>query len=173
MQDHDETVSNTSTNPCFTQILVERLSRRRLLQGGLVAAGMAMLHGPMVSGRGQRAEAASTLFSFQGVPVSKADTVVVPPGYTAEVLFAWGDPVSTGPAFKADASNTAAEQTQQAGMHHDGMYFFPLPLARRTRPGDCSPSIMNTPMTGCCMLAAWSPGPRRKSPSRRQHTVCR
>ena len=35
MQDHDETVSNTSTNPCFTQILVERLSRRRLLQDGL------------------------------------------------------------------------------------------------------------------------------------------
>ena len=33
MQHHDETVSNTS-NPCFPQILVERLSRRRLLQGG-------------------------------------------------------------------------------------------------------------------------------------------
>ena len=85
MQQRDETVSNTSSNPCFTQILVERLSRRRLLQGGLVAAGMAMLHGPLVSGRGQRAEAAGALFGFPGVPVSKEDTVVVPPGYTAEV----------------------------------------------------------------------------------------
>ena len=64
MKQHDETVSNTSSNPCFTQILVERLSRRRLLQGGLVAAGMTMLHGPLVSGRGQRAEAAGALFSF-------------------------------------------------------------------------------------------------------------
>src|SRR5512145_131419 len=124
MQHHDETVSNTSSNPCFTQILVERLSRRRLLQGGLVAAGIAMLRSPLVSGRGQGAEAAGALFSFQGVPVSQEDTVVVPPGYTAEVLFAWGDPVSDGPAFKADASNTAAEQAQQAGMHHDGLYFF-------------------------------------------------
>jgi hypothetical protein len=44
MQQRDEMVSNTSSNPCFTQILVEHLSRRRLLQGGLVAAGMAMLH---------------------------------------------------------------------------------------------------------------------------------
>ena len=87
MHHYDEMVSNTSSNPCFTQILVERLSRR-LLQGGLVVAGMAMLRGPLVSGRGQRAEASSALFSFQGVPVSKADTVVVPPGYTAEVLFA-------------------------------------------------------------------------------------
>ena len=120
MQQRDETVSNTSSNPCFTQILVERLSRRRLLQGGLVAAGMAMLHGPLVSGRGQRAEAAGALFGFPGVPVSKEDTVVVPPGYTAEVLYAWGDPIAEGPAFKADASNTTAEQAQQAGMQHDG-----------------------------------------------------
>lgn len=32
------------------------------------------------------------------------------------------------PAFKLNASNTAAEQALQAGMHHDGMAFFPLPL---------------------------------------------
>ena len=94
-----------------------------------------MLRGPLVSGREQGIEAAGALFGFHGVPVSKEDEVVVPPGYTAEVLFAWGDPVSDGPAFKADASNTAAEQAQQAGMHHDGLYFFPLPLDRRTRPG--------------------------------------
>ena len=100
MQQRDETVSNTSSNPCFTQILVEPLSRRRLLQGGLVAAGMAMLHSPLVSGRGQRAEAAGALFSFPGVPVSKEDTVVVPPGYTAEVLYAWGDPIADWPGVQ-------------------------------------------------------------------------
>jgi uncharacterized protein len=132
MQQRDETVSNTSSNPCFTQILVERLSRRRLLQGGLVAAGMAMLHSPLVSGRGQRAEATGALFGFPGVPVSKEDTVVVPPGYTAEVLYAWGDPIADGPAFKADASNTTAEQAQQAGMQHDGLQFFPLPLGSQS-----------------------------------------
>ena len=32
-----------------------------------------------------------------GIPVSSDDTVVVPPGYTAKVLIAWGDPVSRGP----------------------------------------------------------------------------
>ena len=41
-------------------------------------------------------------------------------------MFAWGDPVGDGPAFKPDASNTAADQRLQAGMHHDGMHFFPL-----------------------------------------------
>ena len=32
---------------------------------------------------------------------------------------------SRGPAWRKDASNTAAEQAQQIGMHHDGMHFFP------------------------------------------------
>ena len=63
---------------------------------------------------------------FKPVPVSTADTVVVPEGYETYVLYAWGDPISTGPAFKQDASNTAAEQEQQAGMHHDAIHYFPM-----------------------------------------------
>ena len=46
----------------------------------------------------------------------------------------WGEPVGMPgnmPAFKADASNTAAEQSAQIGMHHDGMHFFPLEGNRR------------------------------------------
>jgi hypothetical protein len=35
---------------------------------------------------------------------------VVPPCYTAQVLYAWGDPISDGPAFKLDGSHTAEEQ---------------------------------------------------------------
>jgi len=33
--------------------------------------------------------------------------------------------LASGPAWKNDASNTAAEQAQQIGMNHDGMHFFP------------------------------------------------
>ena len=58
--------------------------------------------------------------------MSTADTVVVPPGYTARVLIAWGDPVSDGPAFAQDASNSAADQAQQWGMHNDGIVYFPI-----------------------------------------------
>jgi secreted PhoX family phosphatase len=56
---------------------------------------------------------------------------VVPPGYTAEVLIAWGDPVSNGPAFKQDASNSAADQARQWGMHNDGVVYFPIEGSRR------------------------------------------
>jgi secreted PhoX family phosphatase len=43
------------------------------------------------------------------------------------VLIPWGTPRSSGgPAWKSDGSNTAADQAQQVGMHHDGMHYFPL-----------------------------------------------
>jgi secreted PhoX family phosphatase len=35
------------------------------------------------------------------------------------------------PAWKPDASNSAAEQALQLGMHHDGLHYFPLDGARR------------------------------------------
>ena len=118
---------NPSANPTFQSVVAARLSRRQLLQGGLAAAALSVLRPPT----GQ-AGAASAPLGFTGVPVSAADTVVVPPGYTAEVLYAWGDPVSEGPVFKPDASNTVADQERQAGMHHDGIHFFPLPVGSAT-----------------------------------------
>ena len=67
---------------------------------------------------------------FQSVPVSGADRVVVPHGYEYRVIYPWGDPTGVpgqaAPAFDPDGGNSAAEQALQAGMHHDGMHFFPL-----------------------------------------------
>ena len=43
------------------------------------------------------------------------------------MIIPWGTPIhADGPAWKKDASNTAAEQLLQVGAHHDGMHFFPL-----------------------------------------------
>lgn len=128
MQERHEAVSNGSRNATFNEILCQRLWRRQVLRGGLVAAGAVLAGGPVAPLLGRHAEASSALFGFQGIPVSQADQVMVPPGYTAQVLYAWGDPISDGPAFKPDASNTAEEQMFQAGMHHDGLHFFPLPM---------------------------------------------
>ncbi len=74
------------------------------------------------------------LLGFEGVPVSTDDTLVVPNGYRWSVLLAWGDPVGIArpdaymPEFAPDASNDAEDQQLQAGMHHDGMHFFPIDL---------------------------------------------
>src|SRR5688572_6567640 len=99
--------------------------RRRLLKAGLAGFVGAM----PVWGCATRPSGSEKLIGFSSVPISSADAVAVPPGYSAQVLSRWGDPlgVSIGaPEFRMDASNSAAEQALQAGMHHDGIELFPL-----------------------------------------------
>src|SRR3972149_558487 len=109
----------------FEELAAESLSRRQVLKGALGAGVVAFLGGPgrFVS----QVLAASPLLGFTSIPVSKDDAVHLPPGYVYDVLLAWGDPVSDGPAFKEDGSNSTADQAVQAGMAHDGMHLFPLP----------------------------------------------
>jgi secreted PhoX family phosphatase len=121
--------SNRSTNPSIHE--VSDPARRTLMLGGLSAAigGLiAPLAGCATGGPGAMA---GPLLGFKSVPVSTADTITVPEGYTAQVIAPWGDPVGLSgetAAFKPDASNSAAEQETQLGMHHDGIHFFKHPL---------------------------------------------
>jgi hypothetical protein len=119
--DNDD-VSNNSGNPSFQEIVEARLSRRGFLGGGLAAAAAfsfsgvnALLRSVPASAQDIGQGSLRPLLGFQGVPVSDADTVVVPPGYSARVLVAWGVPVSNGPEFKQDGRNSAADQAQQWG----------------------------------------------------------
>lgn len=125
----DDPISNVSANETMDEVVAARLSRRGVLGGGLAAAGAAMLgvdalmrSVPVAAHGGRRRR----LLGFEGIPVSTADTVVVPEGYTARVLISWGDPLSDGPAFRQDASNSAGDQAKQWGMHNDGVVFFPM-----------------------------------------------
>jgi secreted PhoX family phosphatase len=125
----DGMVSNDSKNETFHQVVAARLSRRGFMSGGLATIAVASLGGvstllQAVPASAKGREPLEPLLGFAGIPVSSVDDVIVPPGYTARVLIAWGDPVSGGPAFRQDASNTAAEQAQQWGMHNDGLVFF-------------------------------------------------
>ncbi len=101
------------------------LAERRLVLKSAAAAVTALL-GPAT---GTSRAATGTALGFTAVPASLQDAVRVPPGYEFQVLYRWGDPTGIAtqlPPFKPDASNTAEEQAVQAGMHHDGMHFFPL-----------------------------------------------
>lgn len=105
-------------------------ARRVWLQGGLGAA-LAAAFGPLAAGlSGCATEGGSgPRLGFAPVPASRADTVVVPEGYTAVAIAPWGDPVGIPgalPPWRPDAGNSAAEQAVQLGMHHDGLHFFPL-----------------------------------------------
>ena len=130
----DELISNDSSNETFEEIASKRLSRRDFARGGLAAGAAASLSGVGALVSSVPAEARGPhqpLLGFQAIPVSATDTVVVPEGYSAKVLISWGDPISNGPAFKPDASNSAAEQAKQWGMHNDGIVYFPILGSRR------------------------------------------
>lgn len=124
--DGDETPSNLSFNPCFEQILDARISRRGVIKGSLTAS-IAMIFGGVGSAFAlSGAQSVQGRIGFSPVPVSDADTVVVPPGYKVQVFAPWGEPI-TGrfPAFDP-FKNTGADQAEQVGSHHDGMHFFPI-----------------------------------------------
>ena len=99
--------------------------RRQVLKAGLGGLAAAMpLWGCATRGAAER------LIGFDSIPISTADAVSVPPGYRAQVLSRWGDPIGVdigAPEFRMDAGNSAAEQSLQAGMHHDAIELFPLP----------------------------------------------
>ena len=100
-------------------------SRREILAGGTAALAALLFH--------RRSAAAfadpRSLLGFASIAPATVDAVRLAEGYTAELLWAWGDPIrgaEVGPGWQENASNSAEEQLQQAGMHHDGMAFFPL-----------------------------------------------
>ena len=127
--DDDDVGRNTSDNETFEQVIEARLSRRGFLGGtlGTVAAASLSSVGALLQAVPASAKTHNLpLLGFTGIPASSQDAVVVPEGYTAEVLIAWGDPVSDGPAFMQDASNSAADQARQWGMHNDGVVYFPI-----------------------------------------------
>lgn len=125
----DERPSNHSSNPHFEEVLAARVDRRGVLRGGLVAA-IGGLFSTTILGAGilpgvARADSGTALLGFKPVAVGLSDAIVVPEGYRADVLIPWGEPISGGmPAFAIE--NTAGDQANQIGMHHDGMHFFPI-----------------------------------------------
>ncbi|MGF1575013.1 MAG: PhoX family phosphatase [Cyanophyceae cyanobacterium] len=123
----DEPVSNQSKNPFFGDIVAKRVQRRQVLQGGIAAAVASFFAAPAVSllSRTANAQSGSKLLGFKAIPISDADTVVVPEGYTATTILEWGTPISGSyPEYKLD--NTGEEQGMQVGSHHDGMHFYPI-----------------------------------------------
>ena len=134
--------SNRSANPSIHD--VSQPSRRVVLRGGLGAAlapwlaplGAAGLGGCAATSDPPRwpSVAGAPRLGFASVAASAADRLSVPAGYTADVLVPWGEPVGVPghmPDWRHDASNSAADQAVQMGMHHDGIHYFALDGSRR------------------------------------------
>jgi secreted PhoX family phosphatase len=142
---HDNGHSNPSGNRPFEDILSARLSRRSVIarSAALGATGflsalvgnraIAATSGNTSSGTlsGNSLAQAHKLVDFPIVPISAGSGPVpaISSAYQYDVLIPWGTPITgSGSAYNGEPNRrpTAAEQTQQVGIGHDGMWYFPL-----------------------------------------------
>jgi secreted PhoX family phosphatase len=108
-------------------------SRRGVLRGGLGAAMATFLGSGLLAACGgsddddDGSPSASYEVRFERLARGTADAVAVPGGYSAELLFAAGDPVAAGAAAFAGSFLSSADTERFAGGNHDGMHFYALP----------------------------------------------
>ncbi len=137
--DPDDLSSNPSGSTPFAEIAAARLSRRSVLAGGMLAAAGFLTAGVAGARPAAAVPGTGAVLGFQAIPPSALDEVVVAPGYTARPFIPWGTPIlGSYPAFApgtaeegGPAGNSAAQQAEQVGMHHDGMTYFPLASGER------------------------------------------
>ncbi|WP_171207449.1 MULTISPECIES: PhoX family phosphatase [unclassified Ruegeria] len=121
--DEFDEVVNPRPEECEFDRVVERALSRRGFLGGVLAMGSFTAVGGALLPSGARA--AANRFSFEAIPVSTADEVVVPAGYKAEVMVRWGDPLwSDAPEFDPATRGTAASQERAFGDNTDGQDVF-------------------------------------------------
>ncbi|MEZ9234780.1 PhoX family phosphatase [Shewanella sp. 10N.286.52.A9] len=141
----DPTKYNKSNNVPFATVMENHLSRRDFVKRGLGLSAMTAFAGTGLAACSSDNDSStppptttpppaetpptksSAVLGFDSITGSKLDAVAVPAGYSAYVLAPWGTPLnSKANAWKEDGSNTAVDQENAVGMHHDGMHFFPL-----------------------------------------------
>ena len=150
-QYEDDGISNPSRNTHLQSLIDQQLanpSRRAAIRSGFGLAAATFLGAgtaATLSGCGGDDDPVPVEppppprpLGFAAVNTSTGDTVVVPSGYTVQVILPWGDPIRAGaPAFAKDASQGWEAQEQQVGDNHDGMHFFGFNAAGNG-PGDRS-----------------------------------
>ena len=149
----DELPSNVSNNPHINQ-LIDGVGRRQVLAAGAALGTLAFL-GSVMPGAAVAAEPAAkgleklhfrprSKLPFTAIATNRLDSISVPAGYRATTFIPWGTPITGNyPAYLNDGSNSAQDQAEQLGMHHDGMHFFPIDAQRGGKKSDHGLLVLN------------------------------
>ena len=122
--DFDELVNPKPETCDFDDVVERAIDRRDFLGGVLAFGGVAMVGGGLAT-EAKAAAHASSRFAFEQIATSTADDIVVPPGYSFEIVAKWGDPLtSVGVPFDHKTRGTAATQAIAFGDNIDGMEIF-------------------------------------------------
>lgn len=125
-EDSDDTPANPSSTTDLNTLIQARYSRRDVLKTSLGVSALALL-GQFSVGTIQAQGQARSRFGFNEIRHGVDAHHHVAPGYAADVLIRWGDPVLTdAPAFDPQGQS-AATQLMQFGYNNDFVGYVPLP----------------------------------------------
>ena len=108
-------------------VIATRLGRRDVLRGLAAIAVAAAWPGLRAEPASAQPTSGGSTLTFTEIPHGLDDRHHVAPGYSAEVLIRWGDPVlAAAPPFDAARLDRAA-QARQFGYNNDFLAYMPLP----------------------------------------------
>lgn len=120
LEENDGPAINPTDNRTMGEIIAARFSRRGFLKGSLAVSAIAATVGPLALVSADKARAAEgSAFSFDELEAGIDDKHHVAPGYDADVLLRWGDPLfADSPEFDPTRQSAQA-QARQFGYNND------------------------------------------------------
>jgi hypothetical protein len=124
---HDDIPTNPSQEPTIGDVINARFGRRDVMRGALAVTAIASIGGGVL-GASRQAKAQTPSFGFTELEAGVDETHHVAPGYTADILIRWGDPVVPGAPEFDPMNQTADRQEQQFGYNCDYVGYIGLPF---------------------------------------------
>jgi secreted PhoX family phosphatase len=125
--DWDELQNPRSEENEFDRVVDEAISRRGFLRGALAFGSGAAVMGAGSLLSSTSAQAASSRFAFDPLPIATDFTVHVPAGYKWAPMVRYGDPLfSDAPAFSQTNAIPADKADRVFGENTDGMELFEI-----------------------------------------------
>ncbi|MEQ8966416.1 MAG: PhoX family phosphatase [Azospirillaceae bacterium] len=117
---------NPSTAPTLGDVVNRRFGRRDMMRGALAVSAITAIAGPAAfTPKAAKAQAGS--FAFDEIEATVTESHEVAPGYDANVLIRWGDPVVKGAPSFDPMNQTVDAQEMQFGYNNDYVGYAPLP----------------------------------------------
>ncbi|QKC94023.1 PhoX family protein [Mesorhizobium sp. NZP2298] len=127
LEENEGPAINPTGNRTMGEIIAARFSRRGFLKGSLAVSAIAATVSPLAMIAADDARAAEgSAFKFDELQAGIDDKHHVAPGYDADVLLRWGDPLfADSPEF--DPTKQSAEaQARQFGYNNDYVGYIPI-----------------------------------------------
>jgi secreted PhoX family phosphatase len=145
----------------FEDLLAQRLTRRELLQAGAALAPLAA-GAPTLLGAANALADSGNALGFKPIQGSTADQIVLPPGYSYDVIVRWGESLWSDvrdldaaklPSGCLFEPGVAQQQERWFGQNCDAIHFFPLGAR-----GDRGLLCVNNEYTDDALMFAGHPG---------------